>query len=363
LIDPTELFPEIPNIYDFPSIHAGMLYDNERVEKYKSAIKEIIKPGDVVADIGTGTGLLAFLCLKAGAKKVHAIERTSAIEWAKKIADKNGLSDKIEFYNADSLDCELGEKVDVIISELIGHIAFEEGMAESLFDAKERFLLPNGIMIPEKVELKIALVEDSQVYSDCIDCWDYIEGIDFSPIRNEAVNACYLVDLKSHYLLSKPTTFIEVNFENVGRFIQFLEDQDFELNKEDLIKEIEAYCVNLKSIPLKSREFFISVLKFASSYGQLDNCINCIKSPYIDVQDTLELDHEEMLARIKNLERFNLLNYDEFDPCEDGQIVIGVIGSEIDDDFNLSFEIREFLQNDINKLKSFFIDLTFNELD
>jgi len=154
-----------------------------------------------------------------------------------------------------------------------------------------------------------------------------------------------------------------INFENVGRFIQFLEDQDFELNKEDLIKEIEAYCVNLKSIPLKSREFFISVLKFASSYGQLGNCINCIKSPYIDVQDTLELDHEEMLARIKNLERFNLLNYDEFDPWEDGQIVIGVIGSEIDDDFNLSFEIREFLQNDINKLKSFFIDLTFNELD
>jgi len=213
-LDPTELFPEIPNIYDFPSIHAGMLYDNERMEKYKKAIKAIIKPGDVVADIGTGTGILAFLCLKAGAKKVHAIERSSAIGWAKKIAEKNGVSDKIEFYNKKSLDCDLGEKVDVIISELIGHIAFEEGIIESLSDAKERFLSPNGIMIPEKIELKVAPVEESQIYLECIDCWEDIEGIDFSFMRDEAVKACYLTNLKSSNFLSEPTTFFNVDFKD-----------------------------------------------------------------------------------------------------------------------------------------------------
>lgn len=212
MIDPTELFPEIPNIYAFPSVHASMLYDNDRVEKYNRAIRKIIKHGDVVADIGTGTGLLAFLCLKAGAKKVYAIERSPAIEWAKKIADKNGVRDKIEFIKADSLDCDLGEKVNVIVSELIGHIAFEEGMAESLFDAKERFLAPDGIMIPEKVELKVALVEESQLYSDSIDCWENIEGIDFSFMREEAVKACYLSNLKGSNLLSKPSTFINVDF-------------------------------------------------------------------------------------------------------------------------------------------------------
>ena len=83
MLDPSELFPEIPNLYEFPSVHAGMLLEDEREKKYSEAISRVVKEGDIVADIGTGTGLLAFLCLKAGAKHVHAIERTSAINWAK----------------------------------------------------------------------------------------------------------------------------------------------------------------------------------------------------------------------------------------------------------------------------------------
>jgi len=213
MLDPTELFPEVPNLYEFPSVHAGMLYDEERVAKYSAAINQVIKKGDVVADIGTGTGLLAFLCLKAGAKRVHAIERSSAIDWAKQIADKNGFSDSIIFYKQDSRDCNLPEKVDVVVSELIGHIAFEEGMAESLFDAKERFLVTNGVMLPERVVLKVALVEENEVYPECIDCWQDIGGIDYSLMREEAVKACYLSSLNDRNLLSEPKIFFSVNFK------------------------------------------------------------------------------------------------------------------------------------------------------
>jgi protein arginine N-methyltransferase 1 len=213
MLDPVELFPEIPNLYQFPSVHAGMLYDEERVAKYSAAINQVVKKGDVVADIGTGTGLLAFLCLKAGAKRVHAIERSSAIDWAKRIADKNGLSDRIIFHNQDSRDCDLPEKVNVVVSELIGHIAFEEGMAESLVDARERFLVANGVMLPERVDLKVALVEENEVYPECIECWQDIEGIDYSLMREEAVKACYLTSLSHRDLLSEPKTFFKANFK------------------------------------------------------------------------------------------------------------------------------------------------------
>lgn len=213
MLDPVELFPEVPNLYEFPSVHAGMLYDEERVAKYSEAISQVVKNGDIVADIGTGTGLLAFLCLKAGAKRVHAIERSSAIDWAKKIADKNSFSDKIVFHKQDSRDCKLPERVNVIVSELIGHIAFEEGMAESLFDAKERFLVANGVMLPERVDLKVALVEENEVYPECIECWQDIGGIDYSLMREEAVKACYLSDLSDRDLLSEPKTFFMADFK------------------------------------------------------------------------------------------------------------------------------------------------------
>lgn len=212
MLDPTELFPEVPNLYEFPSIHADMLFDKERVGKYSEAIRRTVKKGDVVADIGTGTGLLAFLCLKAGAERVHAIERSPAIKWARQLAEHNGFADRMVFHSEDSRKCDLPERVNVVVSELIGHIAFEEGMAESLFDAKERFLISDGIMIPESVQLKVALVEEKEIYPECIECWDEIEGIDFSLMRAEAVKACYITGLSNRDLLSEPITFFMVDF-------------------------------------------------------------------------------------------------------------------------------------------------------
>ena len=240
MLDPTELFPEVPNLYEFPSVHAGMLYDEERVAKYSEAISQVVKKGDVVADIGTGTGLLAFLCLKAGAKRVHAIERSSTINWAKRIADKNGFSDKIIFYRQDSRDCDLPEKIDVVVSELIGHIAFEEGMAESLFDAKERFLVADGVMIPERVNLRVALVEENEVYPECIKCWRDIEGIDYSIMRREAVKAFYLTSLSSRDLLSEPKTFFNANFKE-RRQLNLKEKDSFDVCRSGEINGIALW--------------------------------------------------------------------------------------------------------------------------
>ncbi|MCJ7653068.1 MAG: 50S ribosomal protein L11 methyltransferase [Actinobacteria bacterium] len=213
MLEPTELFPEVPNLYEFPSVHADMVFDQERVGRYSEAIANVVRPGDVVADIGTGTGLLAFLSLKAGARRVHAIERSPAIRWAKMLAETHGYADRICFYNEDSRSVELPEKVDVVVSELIGHIAFEEGMVESLFDAKRRFLACEGKMIPKRVELRVTPVAEREVYRDYIDRWGEVAGIDYSPLREEAIKACYVTTLSDRELLSEPQTFFEVSFD------------------------------------------------------------------------------------------------------------------------------------------------------
>jgi precorrin-6B methylase 2 len=206
MLDPIELFPEVPNLYEFPSVHADMLYDAERMSRYKDAIAAVVKEGDIVADIGTGTGLLAFLCIQAGAARVHAIERSSAINWAEKLARINGFVDQIAFYRGDSRSVVLPEKVDVVISELIGHMAFEEGMVESLLDAKQRFLAPGGMIIPEKVRLQICLVSATELYQEAIDRWEPLMGLDFSVLREEAVKACYVTDFNDQNLLSETQT-------------------------------------------------------------------------------------------------------------------------------------------------------------
>lgn len=225
MLNPVELFPEIKNLYDFPSVHADMLFDSTRVSAYRNAIQSVVKPGDVIADLGSGTGVLTFLCLQAGAARVHAIERSNVILWARELSERNGFADKVAFHNCDAREAVLDEQVDVIVSELMGHLAFEEGMAETIAVAKERILKPGGISIPQSVTLRTALVSEKEIYQNCIDIWGIVEGIDFSFLRQKALDCAYVTEISYKNLLSDPQTLMEWNFntevEDLSRNLSF----------------------------------------------------------------------------------------------------------------------------------------------
>ena len=51
-----------------------MLNDRARTDAFIRAIEATVRPGDVVVDLGTGTGVLALAAARAGARRVYAIE-------------------------------------------------------------------------------------------------------------------------------------------------------------------------------------------------------------------------------------------------------------------------------------------------
>jgi len=103
------------------------LIDEERTLAFKKAIKNTIKKGDVVVDVGTGSGILAMFAAKAGAKKVYAIEFDKKnIRTLKENFKINNLEDRIILLEGDARKIKLPEKVDVIIGELIATGLIEE---------------------------------------------------------------------------------------------------------------------------------------------------------------------------------------------------------------------------------------------
>jgi len=69
-LEPAEVFRvhHVPLLFESAAAHQWMVYDARRVGQFRRAIQETVTQGDVVVDLGTGMGLLAFLCARAGAR-------------------------------------------------------------------------------------------------------------------------------------------------------------------------------------------------------------------------------------------------------------------------------------------------------
>ncbi len=273
MFDPTELFPRVPNLYEFPSIHADMVFDEVRVGAYRDAIRAVVKKGDVVADVGAGTGLLSFFCLQAGAREVHAIEPSGAILWAEEIARRNGFADRIVFHRTRACDVDI--KVDVIVSELIGHLAFEEGISEVLSSAKRQLLVSGGRVIPQKLTLRASLVNEVDFYRDHVDLWrEPIEGIDYSDMCEAAVNNIYVLEVPGDHVMSENQVILADDFSRPprgpSRHYTFTARRDGEVN--GLVLWFDANLtetISLSSNPHTRTHWQQCFAPFATSVGVL----------------------------------------------------------------------------------------------
>jgi hypothetical protein len=123
-----------------------MLMDRPRVEAYAQALARVVRPGHHVLEIGTGTGILAVLAARAGAR-VTAVERYAVIQTARTVAERSGVADRIEFIRGRS-DLVEAERADVLVSELVGNRILNEAMLEVTLDARTRLLRPDAQLIP-----------------------------------------------------------------------------------------------------------------------------------------------------------------------------------------------------------------------
>lgn len=152
-------YSQHPYYWD-PGLHLLYVGDERRLAPFRAAVREVVREGMVVADIGTGTGPLARYAAEAGSRKVYAIEQHAEIlRFAERFNRTEGVQDVIELIRGDARRVDLGEKVDVIVSELIGGVGNDEAMSAILEDSRTRFLKPGGTMIPRSVDVFVCPIE------------------------------------------------------------------------------------------------------------------------------------------------------------------------------------------------------------
>lgn len=160
-----------------------------RTRSYLAAVASAVRPGDVVVDLGTGTGILAIAAARAGARRVYAIEAGGIGAAAAEIFRVNGVHDRITMIQGWSTDVELPEKADLMTSELLGNEPFAEDVLAITADARTRFLKSTGRIIPMRLRLfcvPISLTAGERrrtvFTSERLRVWQRWYGINFSPL-------------------------------------------------------------------------------------------------------------------------------------------------------------------------------------
>jgi protein arginine N-methyltransferase 1 len=175
-----------------------------RLAAFESAICSVIRPGHIVLDLASGTGILGLFACRAGARRVYSIEEGGICTVAREFAKANGFSDRIIFIKGFSTHVELPERVDAVVADQIGNFGFNAGVLQYFADARKRFLKPEGVMIPRQMDLIMAPVEVPELFGQ-VEFWaTRPAGFDLSPALALAANTGYQVNLSPENLCGEP---------------------------------------------------------------------------------------------------------------------------------------------------------------
>ncbi len=195
--------------------HREYLSDSHRLAAFERAIAATVRSGDVVIDLGAGTGILGLLACRAGAARVYVIDQGGIIELARNFYRVNGFADRVVCVKEISTRVSLPERADVVVADQIGRFGFEAGVWEYFTDARARLLKPGASSIPSAIELWTVPVEAPSLWKQ-VDFWreERPAGFDVSPGRLMAMNTGYPAALAPEQLLAEAVKLVTLDLRD-----------------------------------------------------------------------------------------------------------------------------------------------------
>ncbi|KAK3946220.1 p115 like vesicle tethering protein [Diplogelasinospora grovesii] len=196
--------------YAHNDIHETMLKDTIRTDAYRDFIyqNKHLFEGKVVLDIGCGTGILSMFCAKAGAAQVIAVDNSAILDKARENIFTNGLESVITTVKGKIEEVALPvDKVDIIVSEWMGYCLLYEAMLPSVIWARDKYLKPDGLMVPSHSSMWIAPVSDGELIGDHITFWRDVYGFDMKPMQQGIYTDCRVQTQPANTVCGKPSMF------------------------------------------------------------------------------------------------------------------------------------------------------------
>ncbi|EPS35465.1 hypothetical protein H072_11143 [Dactylellina haptotyla CBS 200.50] len=231
--------------YSGNDIHETMLKDAIRTEAYRDFIYENkhVFEGKVVMDVGCGTGILSMFCARAGAAKVFAIDNSKIIDKARENIFENGLDGIITCIRGKVEEITLPVKqVDIIVSEWMGYCLLYEAMLDSVLYARDKYLAPDGLMVPSECRLLVAAMHDSDYMNDSVNFWNNVYGFRMSGMKERIREEVAVAHLKPSSLASEPVVFLDLPLHTI-KTGELVFTKPFEVEIKENVESLDAFVI------------------------------------------------------------------------------------------------------------------------
>ncbi len=188
-----------------------MFADPLRGGRMSAALRSLVRPDDIVLEVGAGPGHLAVIAAIAGARHVYAVETSEFVGLGAELAALHGVSDRITWKHADVRDIELPERATVLVADLrVSHAYFGDGIAV-LNDVRRRLCVPG---VRELTRRDVHFVAPCELPPDRPWLAEVSpHGVDSTPVlRRIARSERGLSEFKSEWLLGEATQWGELPY-------------------------------------------------------------------------------------------------------------------------------------------------------
>jgi len=136
--------------------HYQMLSDKSRMDAFRIAIEQVVKPHQRVAELGSGTGVLSFFAARQGAHVWTAEFNPALVAASRRFISDNGFSDRVKVFEADASNWLPPEPVDLVICEMLHSALLREKQVQVISAFRDahisRFgraprILPNATLL------------------------------------------------------------------------------------------------------------------------------------------------------------------------------------------------------------------------
>jgi protein arginine N-methyltransferase 1 len=195
-------------------------------------------------DIGCGTGILSIFAARAGAKHVYAIENAEIALYAVEIIKRNGLEDKITVIKGKMEEITLPvPQVDIIISEWMGYFLLYESMLDSVLWARDKYLVKEGgKMLPDKIHMYVAAVEDGSYKQSKKDFWKDVYGVDMSCLTPTVMREPLVDVVSSNAIMTTASKILEIDLVTMKPSdVEFTAEYSLKCNYDDKVHGLVAW--------------------------------------------------------------------------------------------------------------------------